>query len=278
MIRERIAYAALLAFPPDVRSVRGAEMVSTLLDVSSTSRVRFAGEIVNLVGSGARARSAEMKRAGAARVVGDGFCVAGVWLMVLLLTSDLGDRIHGPIPDYPRYLYGPWTLMLLGAALVLALIGYDRFAGAAALLFTASVLLDPSRYELTNAERVRLIVPAICFAVLLTYPRKRTVNVRRLVWLAPIAVLAVAAGTSDDAMAFVAVVALIVLVPAALALVRSNPRPMIACAVVAAYFGTHMAQDRGGPGPTGLLFLAAAPLVVACVAAAHRRSPTSNPV
>lgn len=277
MIRERIAYAALLAFPPDVRAARGAEMVSTLLDVSSASRVRFVGEIVNLVGSGARARGAEMKRAGAARVVGDGFCVAGVWLMVLLLTSDLGDRIHGPIPDYPRYLYGPWTLMLLGAALVLALIGYDRFAGAAAFLFTASVLLDPSRYELT-AERVRLIVPATCFAVLLTYPRQRMVNLRRLVWLAPIAVLTVAAGTSDDAMAFVAVVALIVLVPTALALVRSNPRPMIACAVVAAYFGTHMAQDGGGPGPVGLLFLAATPLVVACVVAANRRSPTSSPV
>ena len=33
MIRGRIAYAALLAFPPDVRAARGAEMVGTLLDV-----------------------------------------------------------------------------------------------------------------------------------------------------------------------------------------------------------------------------------------------------
>ncbi len=201
MTRERIAYAALQAFPPAVRSARGPEMVSTLLDVSSTSRARFAGEIVDLVRSGVRARSAETKRAGVARVVGDGFCVAAIWLLVLFLTSDLGDRIHGPIPDYPRYLYGAWTLILLSAALVLALIGYDRVAGSTALLFTASVLLDPSRYELTNAERVRLIVPAICFAGLVTYPRQRKVNSRGLVWLAPIAVLTIAAGTSDDAMA-----------------------------------------------------------------------------
>ena len=59
--------------------------------------------------------------------------------------------------------------------------------------------------------------------------------------------LAVAANTSDDTTAFVLLVALIVLVPAALALLRTDPQFAIACGVLAAYFGILMAPTLCGP-------------------------------
>ena len=64
MIRERVARAALQAYPTRIRSARGAEMVGTLLDASASSRTRFAREIVDLVRSGLRARATRTERRG----------------------------------------------------------------------------------------------------------------------------------------------------------------------------------------------------------------------
>ena len=269
-MRERMTRAALHAFPPAIRSARGPEMLGTLLDASATSQTRFAREIVDLVRSGLRARATETAQAGAQRLVADGFCLAAVWLLTLFLAADVANRIRGPLPGDPAALVSSWSLALLGAALVLALIGSDRLAGAAALLFTASVFDDPARYDLTGAARLPLLVPLICFGALLLAPRRRKLSVRRLAWLTAAAALALAASRSDDAIAAVALLGLIVFVPPAFARLRTDPRQAIACMVSAAYFGLRMAQDPGGPGALGLLFLAAAPVVLA-IAVAHTR-------
>ncbi len=270
MMRERIARAALHAFPPAVRSARGEEMFDTLLDVSAGSRLRYAREIVDLVRSGLRARAIQTVETGALRLVADGFCVAAVWLLTLFLASDLGNRIRGPLPGYPWGPLSPLSLAALGAALALALVGYDRLAGATALAFVATIFADPARHDLTNTDRIPLVVPIACFAALLLAPRRREPDMRRLAWLAFTAVLAVAASTSDDTTAFVFVFALIFLVPPSVGLIRTDPRAALACALSATYFGMRMAQDRGGPGLPGLLFLAAAPLVLTVVIARTR--------
>ena len=271
-MRERLTRAALRAFPPAIRSARGHEMLGTLLDASATSHTRFAFEIVALVRSGLRMRATQTAQAGAWRLVADGFCLAAVWLLTLFLAADVGNRIRGPLPGFPWGLFSPWSLALLGAALALALIGYDRLAGATALLFTASVFGDPAGYDLTGADRIPLLVPLICFGVLLVAPRRRRPDPRRLAWLAVAAGFAIAASRTDDTIAAVALLALILFVPPALALLRTDPRPAIACAVSAAYFGLRMAEDPGGPGALGLLFLAAMPLILSIVVAHTRHT------
>ena len=252
-------------------------MLDTLLDSTAGSRARFVLEAFSLARFGLKARSTQTKGTSARQLATDSFRIAAVWLMGLLLTSDLGARIRGPIPDYPQYLYAPWTLALLFFAFAMALIGYERLAGATALLFVVSILVDPGRYDLTNAESERLVVPIVCFSVLVIASGRRRPKVRRLAWVAFTAMLAAASGTSDDPMAFVAILALIFLVPVSVAMIRINPRPAIACGLCAAYFGTHMAQDRGGPGAIGLVCLAAAPFVLAVVmmrAARRKQAPT----
>ena len=273
MMRERVTRAALRAFPPAIRSARGDEMLGTLLDASAPSHARFAREIVELVRAGLRARATETAQAGARRLVADGFCLAAVWLLTLFLAADVANRIRGPIagsPGSPADLLWPWSLALLGAALALALIGFDRLAGAAALLFTVSLFGDPARYDIVGADRLPLLVPIICFGALLLAPRQRKTDAHRLAWLAVAAALAVAASRRDDSIAAVALFALIFFVPPAFARLRTDPRPVIACVVTAAYFGIRIAQDPGGPGVLGLLLLVATPLVVTIVIA-HTR-------
>jgi len=269
-MRERLTRAALRAFPPAIRSARGPEMLGTLLDASAASHTRFAREIVDLVRSGLRARATQTAQAGATRLVADGFCLAAVWLLTLFLAADVGNRIRGPLPGGPAALVSSWSLALLGAALVLALIGSDRLAGAAGLLFTASVFEDPARYDLTGTARLPLLVPLVCFGALLLAPRRRRPSTRRLAWLVLAAGLAVAASRTDDSIAAVALIGLIVFAPPAFARLHTDPRQAIACVVSAAYFGLRIAQDPGGPGALGLLFLAAAPLTLTIVIA-HTR-------
>ena len=146
-------------------------------------------------------RATHTAQAGAWRLVADGFCLAAVWLLTLLLAADVGNRIRGPLPGFPWGLFPPWSLALLGAGLALALIGYDRLAGATALLFAASIFDDSARYDLTGADRIPLLVPVICFGVLLIAPRGRRPDPRRLAWLVLAAALAIAASRTDDTIA-----------------------------------------------------------------------------
>jgi hypothetical protein len=263
MKRERAARAALHAFPATVRAAQGEEMLGTLLDVSATSRGRYLLELIGLVRSGMRARATETARAGARRVVADGVCLGAVWLLTLFLSSELGNRIRGFDPLGPWHPLSPWSLAPLGAALALALIGYDRLAAATALMFVATLVADPAWRALTVSRRELMLVPVLCFITLGLAPRRRKPNHRRLAWLLLTAALAVASSTSDDPTAAILILALLFLLPPALATLRTDPRLAIACAVPATSFGIHMAQDRGGPGVLGVLFLSAAPLILA---------------
>jgi hypothetical protein len=95
-------------------------MLGTLLDVSASSRARFAREIVALARSGLRMRGLESARLGARRVIADGFCLAALWMLTLFLSSDLGLRIQGGEPGYPDAALPLWSLALLGVAILAA--------------------------------------------------------------------------------------------------------------------------------------------------------------
>ena len=263
MKRERTARAALRAFPVTVRTSHGEEMLGTLLDVSATSRTRFVLELIGVVRSGMHARATQTARVGAQRIVADGICLGAVWFLTLFLSSELGYRMREFDPLGPWHPLSPWSLALLGAALALALTGYDRLASAPALLFVATLAADSAWDGQVISRRELLLVPMICFITLGLAPRRGKPNHRRLAWLALTALLAVASSTSDDPTAAILLLGLLVLVPPALAMLRTDPRFAIACALPATSFGIHIAQDPGGPGVLGVVFLAAAPLTLA---------------
>ena len=275
MIRERLARIALQAFLPEVRAARGEEMLGTLLDTSASSRVRFAHEIVDLVRVGLRGRALATARAGARRVVADGVCLAAVWFLTLFLSSDLGVRIQGGEPGYPDDPITPVSLALLGVALALALVGYDRIAGAVALCFAASVVVHTGGVGLTNGSRGPLLVATLCFCVLVLAPRRRRPDPHRLAWLGLAGTLSVVSSASDDPTATVLLLGLILLVPPALALLPTDPRLAIACAVPATGFGIRIAHNPGKPSPLGVfviaVILASAPLVLTVAATQTRR-------
>jgi len=67
MSRERVAETALRALPATHRSVRGEEILATLLDSSAeASPARFAREVAGLVRFGLRARDADREHRHAA--------------------------------------------------------------------------------------------------------------------------------------------------------------------------------------------------------------------
>ncbi len=260
---------AVRAYPRPVRSAHGEEMLSTALDVSGTSRTRFLLELVGLVRAGMRLRAVQNAQAGPLRVVADGICLSAVWLLMLLLSSELGNRLREFDPRGPWHPLSPLSLALLGAALALALIGLDRIAGVTALLFVVSLFADPSWRELTN-DRRGFVVPLFCFATLALAPRRRTPAPRRLAWLGLAAALALISSISDDPTAAILVLGLLILVPPALATLPTDPRFAIACALTATTFGIDMTRDQGGPGILGILFLCAAPAIL--IIAATRTS------
>lgn len=262
MKRERIARIALHAFPANVRSAHGEEMLGTLLDVSASSRTRFGRELIGFARSGMQARATQTAQAGAGRVVADGVCLCGVWLLTLFLASELGNRIRGFDPLGPWHPLSPWSLGLLSAALALTLIGYDRFAGVTALAFVATLVADSAGRDQTISRRELMVVPVICFITLALAPRRAKPNPRRLAWLALTATLAGVSSASDDPTAAILILGLLFLLPLALAMLRTDPRFAIACALPLTAFGMQMVQDRGGPGVLGMLFLSAAPLVL----------------
>jgi hypothetical protein len=278
MRRERIARAALRAMPATVRAERGDELVATLLDVSGTSRSRFVTELVSLVRAGVHERAARNARAGAPRLVADGICLAGVWILTLVLAGEIGNRIRVFDPYGPWHPIAPWTLTLLVAALVLALIGYDRLAGAAALLFLAGITIDSTWSELADGKRDLLLAPLICFATMVIAPRRRSVDPRRLAWLALAAGLALAASRFGDPTGAILIFGLLFLVPFALAMLPADPRPAIALAVPTTLAGLHMARGANGPGSLGVLFLCAAPVILTLAVARIRRLQTDTAI
>ena len=112
--------------------------------------------------------------------------------MTLDVSTLLSQRARGmrdPLLSSP-------SLALLAAVLALALVGYDRLAGAGALVWTALRL--PALWD-HHAGIVNLapeVLPVICFCVLVLAPRRRAPDLRRLAWLLVPATLVATAGAA----------------------------------------------------------------------------------
>jgi hypothetical protein len=256
MSRELATRVALLAYPPGVRDRIGAEMTGTLLDAAAGSRMRFAQELVGVARLGLRARAQATAAAGTRRVIADGLCLAGVWLMTLDLSTLLAQTARGMHDP----LLAPPSVALLGVALALALVGYDRLAGAAGIAWAAArfpALLD-DRPGMALAVVVATLPSLICFTVLVVAPRKRARDPRRLAWLIVPATLILTLGPpkpdqSPLLLALVAVAVLIVVLYA-LAALSTDPRVAIAGVVSLSTVGL-------GAGSVGALAFSA-PLIL----------------
>jgi hypothetical protein len=230
MTREDAARVALLAYPPPARAARGGEMLGTMLDVSAGSRRRFIAELVDLTRAGLRDRATVTARDGARRLVADGLCLAAIWIATLDLVTLLAQRargMDGPLLAWP-------SIALLAAALALALIGLDRLAGAAALVWTALRLPELMHMHPGLAGLAPEVLPLVCFGVLLLAPRRRAPDPERLGWLlVPGGLLMLfGPGVGNSPILFGAVALGVLLVMAfAVALLPTDPRLAIAGAV-----------------------------------------------
>ncbi len=271
MSGERMAELALLAYPAAVRAARGDEMLATLQDASAGSRRQFVRELSDLIRLGLRARGSQTASAGARRIVADGLCLAAVWVMTLDISTLLSQRARGmgdPLLSSP-------SLALLAAVLAIALVGYDRLAGAGALVWTA--LRIPALWD-HHAGIVDLapeVLPVICFCVLVLVPRRRAPDLRRLAWLlVPATLVATAAPPPGEAspllLAGVLLAALLVVV-VAVALLPTDPRLAIAGAVSLSNLGIAVVVINHDTALVPWLFVAAAPLVLAAAITRTRR-------
>jgi hypothetical protein len=183
VIRERIGRAALAAYPSAVRETRGLEMVGMALDAGEQSGRAFVRETGSLVLGGLRERGAITAAAGARRLMADSCCQAVlVWLALWIVSALNTQVVSGP------------TQQLLGQEVVLAvilacgLLGYERIAAVSGLAAMAA-LIPPALF--TQVLWVaKAVVPIACLVIMARAPRKRPRDVRRLLWLLPIAALA----------------------------------------------------------------------------------------
>lgn len=277
MTRKRLAFLALLAYPKSLRSSKGEEIVGTLFDVSGESNAAYARELVALIGGGLRVRVGTAGQSGATRLIADGFCYAGVGMLAFVTALSVGlvrrlVELHGAGVD-ASWL---WRLLLLTACLSAALVGYDRIAGAGALVWVALGIGVANRAHVAGLQLAVDAVPAACFVIMLTMPRRHARRIRRAGWLIPIAALGVATGGRVIAI-YPVLAPLAVIVPLALVRLTRDPRLAIACSVFAATVAVIDTADalRGGSTPIGLpitlLLFTATPLTIAFTA--RRRHP-----
>jgi hypothetical protein len=202
MIAERLAGIALLAYPREVRESRGGEMVGTVLDVSEGSPWRVLGESVALIRSGLRARASIAAGSGSRRLAAT-VCAqaATVWGLVLLIAYFQLDRmiLDSSIAQREGGLFlTQWetgevalflTQSLIAASVAVALIGYDRIAALFGLAWTGFSL----QQDLSSGVGgwgppahviALLLIPAVCYLVMLLMPRARRRDGQRLLWLA----------------------------------------------------------------------------------------------
>ena len=231
-----------------MRERLGAEMTATLLEASAGSRPRFARELASLARLGLHARGEQTAAAGTRRMLTAGLCLAGVWLMTLDLSTLLAQRVRGMHDP----LLAPASLVLLGVALALALVGYDRLAGLTALAWTAArlpILLDDHPALLLT---VATLPSVLCFGLLVAAPRERPRDPRELLWFVVPAGLAATLGPlpGDQSPLMLAIVAVcaIAVVLYALATLTTDPRVAIAAAVCLTTVGLgHVVPTAAAP-------------------------------
>ena len=272
MTRDGVTCMALTAYPRELRDARGEEMRATLLDATDGRRVwRFAREILDLVRAGLRVRAVHTARVGPARLVADGACLAAVWILTLDLATLLGQRVRGE----QDALLAPWSIALLAVVLATALVGFDRVGGVGALVWTATrtpaLLHDISVSDALSA----MVVPVVCFAVLIVAPRRRPPDARRLAWLVlPVALAAVLGPPPwEQNGLLVAVVWLgaLATLAAAVILLPSDPRLALALVLPLAGILVGAIGRHGAVTPIAVTVVALAPATVAGVVLRTRR-------
>jgi hypothetical protein len=278
VIRERVAGLALYAYAPVARAARGEEMLGTLLDASAGSRRAFAREISDLVRRGLRTRATQTAGAGAGRLVADGLCLAATWVMTLDLSTMLSQRARGMQDP----LLTSASIALLATILCIALIGYDRLAGAGALVWTALRIPALWDHHPGIINFLPELLPLICFCVMVLAPRRRPPDPRRLAWLIVPATLVVTLGpdSGERSPLLVACVALAAISVAvfAIAALPTDPRIAIAGAVSLSNLGLAIAAVNHDTSVLAFLFLAAAPVVLASAVTRTRRLQRPAPI
>ena len=259
MTRERLVAAALATWPEPVRAERGTEMADTLLEASDT-RARFVREIVALAWRGLGARAATPGVTKAAFI--DGVRLAGGMFLVLFLAAS----VHAvPFAGSSRY---DGQLALLAGGSLLALAGRDRWAGAGLLALVLWRLATP---PVISAELPVMVVQLGCAGTMIAAARP----VRRRPWLlATAAVLIPLAltrrpGPLEEGAAILALASLLTL--------AGDPRPAIACAVVALPFGVALAAWSQDPRVAAVL-LVLAPLTLLAAAVRARTAAVHTPL
>jgi hypothetical protein len=263
--RERVGAAVLAAYPADTRAAQGAEMLGTLLEVSADSTVRFAAEAGDLLRLGLRARAVQIGAVGARRLLADGACLAGTFL----LAEDLATALHSR--GVLHAVYSPASMAVLAVVLIVALGGHDRIAGTGALVWIGlrfSGVMAGTGVAAYSAT----VLPVICLGVMVLIPRGRISREPLIVRYAVdvLVALVVLAGGLGGVSAIFAVAAATVFGVIAAVLLTTDPRPAIAVALVAANVGIEKVGS-GRPALTMLMLTTAAPVVLALTVARTRR-------
>jgi hypothetical protein len=272
VIRERLVAAGLLAYPPEARERLGGEITGTVLDAGADSRRRLVRELADLVRLGLRARARVTATSGARRVIFDGLCLACVWLMLLDLATLLAQTVRGMHDP----LLAPASLVLLAVALSLALVGFDRLAGVAALAWIGARL--PALVADTPGETAAVITVTVltagCFATLALAPRRRPRDLRRLAWMIVPVFLAATLGPppweQSPLLRAIVVVAALATAAYVLASFLTDPRTAIAAGAVL----TTAADNHGA---VNVIVIGILPLVAAAatlrIRLLRRRTP-----
>jgi hypothetical protein len=257
MSREGLVAVALRALPREVRVSQGEEMTGTLLDSSAGSRASLVRELIDLLRVGIRMRAGHNARIGAKRLLADGFCRGGILLMTLDLSTLLSQRLDGVEDPLLSWI----SICVLGVILAIALVGAERLAGTAALVWTVARLPELAAHNHTFNGLAPTIVPLVCFGVLIVNPRRRRLDLRRMAWLlAPVALVAAYAprGGSGPIAVLVSLAAFLFVLVAVLK-IPTDPRLAIACALPATYVSLMVAGASAMPAS---LLCLGAPLVM----------------
>jgi hypothetical protein len=253
-------------------------MLATLLDATAGSRRPFVREIFDLVRLGLRARATGTARAGAGRLVADGFCLAAIWVMTWDVSTLLSMKyrgLHDPLLAWP-------SIALLCGLLAIALIGLDRLAGGGALVWTALRLPDLMDQHPGIAGLIPEVLPAVCFAVMVLAPRRRAPDPRRLAWLVVPVVLVVLFGPRDNGenpiLVAAVVLAVSLVVAFALSALPTDPRMAIAGALPVSNLAITLVSINHVTSVLAWLFVAAAPLVLVVAITRTRHLQRLTPI
>jgi hypothetical protein len=265
MTRARIVRAVLQVYPQAVRQARGDEMLATLLDSSDGSTRVFIRELRELLRAGLRSRSRAVADARFRRLVADGICLASVLWMAISICMLF--RFQSP----------HWQFWLLATAASLVLVGYDRIAGVVALAEIA--LVTASQLQTLGATPLSFVIgwhlgPAAFLLVMVVAPRRRSHDLRSLLWLAPLAAVAYASSLGPGALIMTSI-AFFAVSLAGLASLPTDPRLAIAAASLWTSIGIEHALmpalgGGGGGSPLWVALVASGPIVLALASARIR--------